>query len=291
MSIATEITRLQNAKAALKTALESINITIPSSATLDEYADLILNPQSGNSGSSTTKIYSFNGLEIAPAPLYYGANGFEIKDSDWNHDSYGTIKGKNEGSYAFSFIDLGTYFDSDGSNFVSSSGSIDNTNKITYNNHSDWRVPTANEIKNFTITTSARNGSTVNGNSNIHYALLQLTGVTHANNSSPIGLLVFPDDETITGVALSNLDNSTVNANITNAQLNSYLEQGCAFFPASGNYFTNWQDGGVVGAINSVTDYDGSRQTRLVYSSGSILVGASSKEVVYWQCRLVRSIS
>ena len=41
MSIASEITRLQTAKADLKTAIEGKGVTVPSSATLDDYADLV----------------------------------------------------------------------------------------------------------------------------------------------------------------------------------------------------------------------------------------------------------
>ncbi len=41
MSISSEIIRLQNAKADLKTALENKGVTVPSSATLDDYADLV----------------------------------------------------------------------------------------------------------------------------------------------------------------------------------------------------------------------------------------------------------
>ena len=41
MSIASEITRLQNAKAAIKLAIEAKGVTVPSDATLDDYAALI----------------------------------------------------------------------------------------------------------------------------------------------------------------------------------------------------------------------------------------------------------
>lgn len=41
MSIATEITRLTSAKAALKTAIEGKGVTVSSSAKLDDYADLV----------------------------------------------------------------------------------------------------------------------------------------------------------------------------------------------------------------------------------------------------------
>lgn len=41
MSIASEIIRLQNAKASLKTVIESKGIKVPSSATLDAYPALV----------------------------------------------------------------------------------------------------------------------------------------------------------------------------------------------------------------------------------------------------------
>lgn len=41
MSVTSEITRLQNAKADLKTAIESKGVTVPSDTKLDGYADLV----------------------------------------------------------------------------------------------------------------------------------------------------------------------------------------------------------------------------------------------------------
>ena len=52
MSIATEITRLQTAKADIKTAIEAKGVTVPSSATLDTY-DTYVSQISGGGGSET----------------------------------------------------------------------------------------------------------------------------------------------------------------------------------------------------------------------------------------------
>lgn len=49
MSIATEITRLQNAKSAIKTSIEGKGVTVPSSTTLDGYSTLIDSISSGSS--------------------------------------------------------------------------------------------------------------------------------------------------------------------------------------------------------------------------------------------------
>lgn len=51
MSVATEITRLQNAKASIKSSLEAKGVTVPSSTTLDGYSTLI---DSIPSGGGTT---------------------------------------------------------------------------------------------------------------------------------------------------------------------------------------------------------------------------------------------
>lgn len=50
MSIASEITRLQNAKASIKTAIEGKGVTVPSSTTLDGYAELIASISGGGGG-------------------------------------------------------------------------------------------------------------------------------------------------------------------------------------------------------------------------------------------------
>lgn len=52
MSIATEISRLQTAKADLKTAIEAKGVTVPSSATIDTYDDYV-SQISGGGGSQT----------------------------------------------------------------------------------------------------------------------------------------------------------------------------------------------------------------------------------------------
>lgn len=54
MSIATEISRLQTAKANIKTAIENKGVTVPSSTTLDGYSSLI-NQISGGGGSNPLK--------------------------------------------------------------------------------------------------------------------------------------------------------------------------------------------------------------------------------------------
>lgn len=190
---------------------------------------------SDGGGGGVFPIYSFGGVEICPAPLYYGASGFKVKDSDWNHDSYGSAYGKTNGSYIFSFLDLGSFFDSRGPSFGVSSGDIDNANSVKFDGR-QWRVPTKTEMETiFTTSPAVRVGSTVNGSVNKHYARIRLTGVTHAGSSTPTGFLIFPDGGVINGKQISTLDVwYDLTDGFTESDLNNYLSQGCAFIPASG---------------------------------------------------------
>ena len=63
MSIASEISRLQAAKAAMKTAIEGKGVTVSASATLDDYADYIDDiEQSGGGGiGEFTKYQKYQG--------------------------------------------------------------------------------------------------------------------------------------------------------------------------------------------------------------------------------------
>lgn len=211
----------------------------------------------GNQSSNTVSlnceyiphIYKFAGLSISPGPLYYGSNGYEIKDS-WNYDSYDTVYGKSVGSTYFNFVEMGQLFDNSG--FTTSNGDILNVEDPL----DGWRLPTKDDWVAIVSTgTTLREGATVNGSLNKHYASIQLTGVTHAGNSIPNGLLLFPDGETITGKTLSGVDNYTQTTGVTLAELNAYLEQGCVFLPDSGYYDGDlWHNGSDAGYYWSSTD-------------------------------------
>ncbi len=60
MSVQSEITRLQNAKTALKTAIEGKGVTVPSSTKLDGYAGLVDSIEAG--GGSTLTKFTFSGV-------------------------------------------------------------------------------------------------------------------------------------------------------------------------------------------------------------------------------------
>ena len=161
------------------------------------------------------KLPTFAGLNIAPGNLYYSGGDYHIAE-DWNHDSYSTNKtGVTEGSYYFGYSEVGA-----SSRVVSGFG------------YSDWRFPTKSELQ--AIAGTSRIGSTVNGVSGRCFALVQLTGITHAGSSTPIGMIVFPDGATITGKSLSYTNNNSMTTGFTESDLNVYLSQGCAFLPGSG---------------------------------------------------------
>ena len=191
-------------------------------------------------------IKKYDGIEFAPGPLSYGNDGYEISTS-WSATSYNTSYGKTVGSTYFSYIEAGQLFEDQ--NFSTSSGDILNE----LDPLDGWRLPTQGEW--YSIVGTSRNGSTVNGNSGVHYAFIQLTGVTYAGSQTPNGMLLFPDDETITGITLDGTDGSTITTGITAEQLQAYLSQGCVFLPLSSKYEGSWGQTDSATYL-SATEYD-----------------------------------
>lgn len=217
-------------------------------------------------------IYKFGDVQFSSGPLYYGINGYEIKDS-WNYDSYNSIYGKSNGSYYFNYIEMGQLFED--SVFSTSNGNIENM----LDPFDGWRLPT--DIEWATIIGLTRSGATVNNTTNKHYAMIELTGVTYAGSSTPQGILLFPDNETITGETLTNMDNSTVNTGITSAQLNTYINQGCVFLPFGGYYNSGWNSG--YNYLSSI-EYDTTNSNILSLTSST-----ANKLNSYYPVRLVKN--
>lgn len=72
MAISDEITRLQQAKADLKTAIENKGVTVPSSTKLNGYADLVDSIQVGGGSSNDYEYKNFmlmNNGDVFEAPL------------------------------------------------------------------------------------------------------------------------------------------------------------------------------------------------------------------------------
>lgn len=189
--------------------------------------------------------YKFGGFQITSGPLCYNNSTYEWKNV-WSDTSWETEWGTYDGSTYLSFVEIGKYFDSDGSSFTETSGDIDNSNNIN-----GYRIPTIDELR--TILGTTRNGAKVNGVSGCHYAGITLT-TTYFNNNEPFGLLLFPDDVSITGIALNNIDTLNVQSGVTIEELNNYINQGCVFIPGAGvNTNGSWYSGGVSFSIPTAT--------------------------------------
>lgn len=286
-----------------------LNVPLPSGITVTEVTVTAYNSSSSQVGAQASfpvswtslgratgkqlaadleKKYKFNNMIIAPGPMYYTAGGYSIHE-DWNH--FNVSENLTEGGTYFSFVQLGKVFDADGNSFSASSGNIDNSRTLTWGGHSGWRVPTQSEWANITTNTGARNGSTVNGNARKHYAHIRLDGGRFLDDYSPYGLLLFPDGETITGKALSDMDNTNINP-LTPSELNVYLDQGCVFLPDSGyisggSWVISVTMGGVTGYYWSATQHSSSYGYCLAVDppNASYNFGKSS---TYLQVRLVR---
>ncbi len=80
MSIATEISRLQSAKAAIKSAIEGKGVTVPSSTLLDGYAALISSiPTGGGSSRLVTGTFTANSTTgVQSVTIPYTGTGYPI---------------------------------------------------------------------------------------------------------------------------------------------------------------------------------------------------------------------
>lgn len=74
MSIATEISRLQTAKADIKTAIEAKGVTVPSNATLDTYDTYVSQIQTGGGSTNYLEQYAKRGLVGAISSTQLGTN-------------------------------------------------------------------------------------------------------------------------------------------------------------------------------------------------------------------------
>ena len=246
----------------------------------------------GSSGGS--KYGNFGGYNFTN-PLVYENGDFRVQRT-WNEvNSYGSKKGAIKGSTYFNFIEIGQRFDSRGSSFSKSSGNINNANPMLFDGYNDWHVPTQNALKTLIGAGSygiARNGSTVNGNAKKHYSRIK-TNITYAGQSNMGGYLFFPDDEVITGKALSAFDSTTQAASgVTGDELNEYLNQGCLFLPFSGYcYNDDWSSIDSYGCYWSATQRDSSWAYSLRFTVSSLNLGNDNgKSHLYFPVVLVRTI-
>lgn len=97
MSIASEITRLQTAKADLKTAIEGKGVTVSSSAKLDAYPELVESIQAGGGGDDIVEVDLY-GMSTSSANPYIinvpeeSECVFVVKNDDEDTRQYFTYK-------------------------------------------------------------------------------------------------------------------------------------------------------------------------------------------------------
>lgn len=226
--------------------------------------------------SSTKKV------KFAPGPLYYNGSSFAMYD-DWNHDSYSSAYGKTANSTYFTYNQLSYLFDGNGHY-------NENINNLL-DPFDGWRMLSYAECCTLTTGVSpgtSREGSTVNGSKGIKFALVQLTGVSHAGTSTPRGLILFPDGLTITGKSLIGMNNSDWTTGVTLSELDNYLEQGCVFLPSSGFYSDGWLQGGESGCYWTSTKYTDTRAERFAFTAGSgVYLPWRAPKDMYFPVRLV----
>lgn len=216
---------------------------------------------------------TFGGISIAPAPLYYGANGFEISENDdWSANSYNDKYGLVEGSYYFAYDELVNYFHVSPPS-ISTSLAINNKRTISAFNRTGWRVPNKEEMSRvLNYAGTQRPGSTVNDINNVHWSNIRITDISFGTNSYTNGCLFFPDNKVITGVSLT-YDSSNYTS-VLKSDIDNYLNEGCVFIPCGGEYSNsnNWKNLELIGGYYLVELYS--------YSSGS-----SPYNAWIWQVR------
>lgn len=175
------------------------------------------------------KKYTFGGIEIAPGPLFFDGKKFDIKKS-WDFSSYPKASGKEAGSTFFNFFQLSIC-----DNVEPKTTAETKKGLVTVG---DWRLPTKEEWETIlTRDRSVREGATVNGITNAHWAAIVLSDAEGLGCKELFGLLVFPDNESVKGrtfKAVDNIDEQTTG--FTVKQLSRYIAQGCAFLPAYGSF-------------------------------------------------------
>lgn len=229
---------------------------------------------------------SFGGFSITKGPLYYTSSGYAISDL-WNQSSWSSTYGTNNNSTYFTFQQLSVLFES--SSYSSSDMHIDNL----LDPFNGWRLPsTAEWTKIITTDSIVRPGSTVNGSTNKHFALVKLTGITICSSSTPNGLLIFPDGKTITGKVLSGMDNTTQTTGVTESELNVYLSAGCIFLPTTGEYQTgmSWQSN-ISGYFWSSDGTDRTQAKGLWFNDTKYNVSYPNlSRSTYYQARLIKKL-
>ena len=174
---------------------------------------------------------TIGGLIFAPGDLYYDGD-----NSQWvisNH--WGAIIDEPTGFYNNWLTFAGLFSQESVDLGDGTYRSIDNMKTID-----GFRMPTADEMQ-FVID-GPRTGSTVNGTPGVRWCYALVNDVHNGQNGTDkqAGIILFPDDMTITNAGISDsvfntANGSWYNSAMTIAQVNDLVAAGCAFLPASGD--------------------------------------------------------
>ena len=206
-----------NSSSDITSAVNSGSLKNPYIAVYDAGAEIDYN--------SIKKIYTFGGYEIAPGPIVYRNSQFEIDNekwsgpgSGWQDNNWSLAFGLNEGSYWFSANDIDNF--------------------VVPERYNDFDLPTSAALES--IFGTNRNGSTVGENQSVCFAYIQYSG--SLNGRAEGGLLIFPDNETISTRANNDItipNSLTVGTYsvqyrynwLTKDKLDEFIDQGCIFIP------------------------------------------------------------
>lgn len=161
MSIASEISRLQGAKADLKTAIEGKGVTVPSATKLDGYADLVDAISQGGGSTLVTKNISANGTYNASSDSADGYSQVNVSVPASAVDSGTksiTANGNNQDVVGYAAVNVNvpnTYSAGDEGKVVSNGALVSQTSDtVTANDTYDTTL-----INSLTVNVSGGGGS------------------------------------------------------------------------------------------------------------------------------------
>lgn len=107
MSIASEITRLQGAKASIKSAIENKGVNVPSNALIDDFATYIAQISGGGSVGLEYETGTYEPTENINRPTISFSNAHNLPPTIvLMYDTTNTVVSENYTAISFAFIDL-----------------------------------------------------------------------------------------------------------------------------------------------------------------------------------------
>jgi hypothetical protein len=178
MSIASEITRLQNAKADIKTAIEAKGVEIPSNATLDEYSDYIEEIPSGGTDTRWQEI----GYNSEPIEIQEGIDYAKQILANWDASIANRVNAfrGDTGLKFFPKVDMSNVTNT-GSMFVNCSSLLlfpeEDMSNVTNSNYMFYGCYNLEEIGDMDLSSIGQGGTANNNTMNMFYGCYNLKEV------------------------------------------------------------------------------------------------------------------